>query len=707
MKKNHSIALTLLALANHTAFGQAAGDATAPTGFPVVLTPARLKQGLPDVPASVTVITSDTLREFGILTVPDALRMVPGMEITQIAGGEYRINYHGTNVLAPRRLNVLIDGVSAYQPLFARVDWGNLPVAIEDIDRIEVSRGPNSAAYGPGSMMAIVNIITKHPVDVERFAAAATSGSNGTLSATARLGFTAGAATMRLTFNRDGDRGFDTLSLGNRGHDSNYFNRASFRGEAPLGNSTSLDLNASYVEGTKQAPFVEPYETSYPDAHVHEYFAEATLTHSFAANNDLQVRAQLWQSRIGQSWNSCPPTALLLPQLGALFKEDPSAALTLVSGKMPTATSPEDQQLILAAAQAIQALGSGALAPTCGMANQDELEKRVDFELQDTAVISDALRVVGGAGMRRDTGNSQTYLGGSRADNVYRLFANAEYRPTKAWTMNLGGYWEHDQMSGGSFSPRAAVNWHLDPTQTVRLVWSQGTRTPDVYEQTGRFSYTLSNAQPPLAGNSNPVFFETGQANGGLRRERDNSTELGYLLNIPTYGLVVDAKVFHDRLTDLVSDKLVLDRFNPINDGSVDLAGFEFQINAQIADDWLVFAQYGYLCNYNANTPLEQTQYSRHSGAVGVSHHFDGGWRATAAYYLQPGDGVSQSSYGRADFIVGKSFTMANDSRVDLSLLVRQFDHRTQSSYRDIAGSVYANSLNERTQVLGQVRLSF
>lgn len=707
METNHSIVLSLLILATNTALGQAATDAADPSGFPMVVTPARLKQGLQDVPASVTLITADTLREFGILNVPDALRLVPGMAVTQVAGGDYRINYHGTNLLAPRRLNVLIDGVSAYQPLFARVDWGNLPVAIEDIDRIEVTRGPNSAAYGPGSMMAIVNIITKHPADVERFAAAVTGGTNGTVSATARLGFKAGPATMRLTLNRDGDRGFDALNRGgDSGHDSAYFKRVGFRGETPLGNNTSLDINAAYVEGTKQVSFVEPYATSYPDARIHEYFAEATLHHSFAANNELQVRTQLWQSRIGQSWRTCPPTALLLPQLGALFKADPNAALTLVSGRMPTPTSPANQQLILAAAQAIQGLGAGAMAPTCGVSNQDELEKRVDFELQDTAVFSEAFRIVGGAGVRRDTGSSQTYLGGSREDTFYRLFANAEYRPAKAITLNLGGYWEHDDLSGGGFSPRVSANWHLSPTQTVRLVWSQGTRTPDVYEQTGHFSYTLTNAQSPVAGNSNPVFFQTGQSNGGLRRERNNSTEVGYLLNVPAYGLVVDAKVFHDRLTDLVSDKLELAKFNPDNNGSVDLSGFEVQMNAQISHSWLAFAQYGYLRNHNANTPLEQTQYSRNSGALGLSHHFGAGWRVAAAYYVQPGDGVGQTSYGRADFIIGKGFTAPGSSRFDLSLLVRHFDHQTQTSYRNV-DSVNANTMNNRTQVFGQARLAF
>ena len=64
-------------------------------------------------------------------------------------------------------MNVMIDGLSVYRPGLARVDWAEIPVAIDDIERIEITRGPNSATYGANSMMAIVNILTKHPRDTE------------------------------------------------------------------------------------------------------------------------------------------------------------------------------------------------------------------------------------------------------------------------------------------------------------------------------------------------------------------------------------------------------------------------------------------------------------------------------------------------------------------------------------------------------------
>lgn len=92
----------------------------------VVLTPTRLKQAIRDVPASVTVIESATIRALGISSVADALRLVPGMAVGQGSGNDYRINYHGTNGMVPRRMQVLVDGMSVYHVGYAQIFGSNL-----------------------------------------------------------------------------------------------------------------------------------------------------------------------------------------------------------------------------------------------------------------------------------------------------------------------------------------------------------------------------------------------------------------------------------------------------------------------------------------------------------------------------------------------------------------------------------------------------
>ncbi len=699
-----------LVLATAAAAQDAGAVAEAPEGdtdlFPTVLTPTRLRQSLQDVPASVTIITAEMIQTFGITNIPDALRMVPGMEITQATGNDFRIGYHGTNVLQPRRMNVLIDGVSAYQPLLARVDWANLPIAIQDVARIEVTRGSNSASYGPDSMLAIVNIITKHPADVERAMATVTAGSKGNLSSTARLGAMLGPASIRLTANKESDTGFDYLSRTKTSHDSTNMSRLSLRAQSPLGTASALDFDFGYVEGIRQVPFVEQFQQTFPDIHVHEYFVATTLNHTFSATNELQARADVWSNSQTQSWRSCVPTVLVLPQLEALFTANPAYALAVVKGKVPTGGTAQDNQLLLAALGAIRKLGANATKATCGNANQNEYENRADFELQDTEVISDALRVVVGTGIRKDSGDSQTYLGGYRRDFVSRFFVSAEYKPVTAFTLNFGAYREHDQLSGNSISPRVAANWHLANNQVVRAVWSEGTRTPDVQEQTANWTYSFTNASPPLNGSPTVSFFESQQARGGLKPERVYSTEIGYLLNVPDYGLVFDAKAFDDRLTDLISQKMQVASFDPTNGNSVRLSGIELQVNAQLPNATTVFAQYGYLRNTSATTPYEQTQYSRNSGAVGIARRFDGGWMGSLAYYVQGGGGIGQSSYGRADLTFGRSIALGSHTHLDASILVRRLNRTSQTYAQDI-GSVFENSYSSHFQEFGQLKLTF
>jgi len=82
----------------------------------VLITPTRLKQATADIPAAVTLITSDTIRRLGLTRLVDILRLVPGMEVVEADSTDVRVSYHGTNISNPRRMNVLVDGMSMYQP---------------------------------------------------------------------------------------------------------------------------------------------------------------------------------------------------------------------------------------------------------------------------------------------------------------------------------------------------------------------------------------------------------------------------------------------------------------------------------------------------------------------------------------------------------------------------------------------------------------
>lgn len=708
MTAPNSLIAICIGLGISTTGTQAATEASSDAdAYPVVLTPTRLRQSLQDVPASVTVVTADMLRKYAIRSIPEALRLVPGMAVTQASGPDYRINYHGTNVLVPRRMNVLIDGVSVYQPLFARVDWANLPIAIADVDRIEVTRGPNSAAYGPNSLLAIVNIISKHPRDSDAFFASVEKGGNGIESATVRLGTTVGDAALRFTLNHERDGGYDAQQRAGSDHDGLRMSRINIRAVKPLGATTLLDFNAGYVAGTKEVPGADSGGVTFPDAKPQDSYLSATLTHSFDSTHELQVRAYSWIDKIEQSWRTCYASALFLPEMFNLYRSNSAYANAVVTGRIPSGGSQTDDALAVAAITAIKALGPRATSLTCANAEQGLVQRRVDLEVQDTYVLSDRVRFVLGAGVRRQSGSSATYIGTALSNTVWRTFGNLEYRPAPAFAVNLGAYVEQDELSGHSASPRVALNYRLSDLQTLRLVWSKGTRTPDVQEQRANWTYTLTDASPPFNGASTVRLFQSAVSPGGLQSEHIRSAEVGYLLNVPSYGFLLDLKLFDDRLSSLISEKLQLSSFKPTNNGGTHLSGLEVQANALISADWSFFFNYSYLLNRDQTSPLEVTQYSRNSGSLGCWLAMGDGWSGSIAYFGASGDGIGQSPYGRTDLTVAKSLRY-DPGKAEISFTAEHSDNPQQTYFRDFgAANTLRASYNSRWQFRAQFRVGF
>jgi iron complex outermembrane recepter protein len=116
-------------------------------------------------PAAINVITSTDIRRSGAQTIPDVLRLIPGVDVAQIDSNEWAIGVRGFEGKLSKSVLVLIDGRSVYTPLFAGVYWDMQDVMIEDIDRIEVIRGPGGTIWGSNAVNGVINIITKKAQD--------------------------------------------------------------------------------------------------------------------------------------------------------------------------------------------------------------------------------------------------------------------------------------------------------------------------------------------------------------------------------------------------------------------------------------------------------------------------------------------------------------------------------------------------------------
>ena len=128
---------------------------------------SRRSQRLQDVASAVFVITQDDIRRSGATSIPEALRMAPGIQVDRIGTDKWAISIRGFNGRYANKLQVLIDGRSVYTPLFSGTFWEQQDTLMEDIERIEVIRGPAATVWGINSVNGVINVITKKAADTQ------------------------------------------------------------------------------------------------------------------------------------------------------------------------------------------------------------------------------------------------------------------------------------------------------------------------------------------------------------------------------------------------------------------------------------------------------------------------------------------------------------------------------------------------------------
>src|SRR5690349_8664506 len=145
-------------------------------------------QRVSDSAAAVFVITQEDIRRSGAANIPEALRMVPGVEVARIDENKWAIGSRGFNGRFDNKLLVLIDGRSVYTPLFSGVYWNVQDVLLEDVDRIEVIRGPGATLWGANAVDGVINIITKSAKNTQGGLVTAEAGSEERTAESVRYG---------------------------------------------------------------------------------------------------------------------------------------------------------------------------------------------------------------------------------------------------------------------------------------------------------------------------------------------------------------------------------------------------------------------------------------------------------------------------------------------------------------------------------------
>ncbi|MDV9034266.1 TonB-dependent receptor [Pseudomonas sp. RAC1] len=651
-----------------------ADDLFIDTDLPQVLTATRLKQSPAAVPGSMTVLDSALIHASGARDVPELLRLVPGMMIGYGAGNQPTVNYHGSNVNDARRMQVLIDGRSVYRAGLATVDWSDIPLAIEDIERIEVFRGPNTVSYGANALMAVVNILTRRPADSHGTRLKITRGQDGIDDFYASQGLGWDGGDLRLSMSGLQDDGFDKNQYGQDYRDSRRLTRFNLSVSHSLAPDQTLDWQLAAKEGSNQRPYT--YKPVFPfvtgrgdnaDLDAKDYAGSLRWSIDFNPEHSLYAQGSAQQFDRQQVWRACDATLAFSPELTRLWQLDPNYAERVArnANNPPNSRDPVLQGL---RNQIKSQWDNGGSREVCGDVDQSTRETRYDLEIQDTLSLTDSLRLLSGLNYRYDRADSQTYFNGRLDDRTWRLFGQLEWRADEHWILQGGAMFENSQLSGTSLTPRVAVNYLITPRQGLRAVYSEAVRSPDMFENNVNWSYTVRNLTPNVLGLRDGEYFVKTRGPGNLDQERMRSRELGYNGSFSDLDLNLDVKLFYDEITGMISEPLKNNQYIASNANRARFSGSETQLDWRLSPRDRLRMSYAYVDAWASN-PDDRRLSAHNSGSVGWLRDWGSGWSSALFYYGD--DALNQYRYERVDLRVAKRMRI-HGSSVELAALWQQ-----------------------------------
>jgi iron complex outermembrane recepter protein len=462
----------LFALAAIAAWGQSGlGDSSLEQLLNVEVTSVSKKeQKLARTAAAVFVISHEDIRRSGAQNLPDVLRMAPGVDVSQIDANAWAITIRGFNSRFSNKVLVLVDGRSVYNTAFSGVYWDQLDMPLEDIERIEVIRGPGATVWGANAVNGVINIITRSSKATEGGLASASVSSRldsqdllqygGTLSAGPGLSGTYRAFTKYSrtadSEQPDGVSGFDGWSRIHGG----------FRTDWDLSPSDSL-----------------------------------TVQGDLFSNSGSQSRRQWFYPA-----PSDPP-----------FAQNWAAA----GGNMLTRwnhTSPDGSDLSL------QAYYDTYRREDLGV---PESEKTFDLDFQRHVVTGSHHDIVFGAGYREattavPTGYQISLTPVKRTDSLYNAFIQDEIRAADRLWLTLGTKVEHNAYTGFEYEPSARLAWAPTGRQTFWAAASRAIRQPS-REEAGVNAEVLAYPLGPYTMLESRVI-----GNPHFRSEELRDFEIGY-----------------------------------------------------------------------------------------------------------------------------------------------------------------------------------
>lgn len=555
--------------------------------IPEVLTATRLRQPVSEAPVSMTIIDRQMIEASGARDIVDVFRLVPGFQVQHENGHTPIVTYHGMSDQYSRWMQVLVDGRTIYTPSWGGVEWSQIPLVLDEIERIEVSRGPNAASFGSNAFAATINIITKHSSETNGTFFRYTAGKpNNLRDATLQYGnnfnLSEGKLDYRLLLGRLTDDGFHDR------YDIMRANLGRFRLDYNDGLKNTWLFETGFINGPRGLDILDRNDDRYPERDrekdIEYNFQQLRWTHNIS--NKEEVYVQYFHN---------------------YHKVDETNAYYLTADEVGIPPNPlYDADPIL-------------------YTLYNSLEtNRHDIEVQHTLVPDDDIRIVWGGSIRRDQWYAPGLIKPNNTVNVdlARLFANTEWHATDNLNINAGAMWEDSELTGNSLSPRLGLVYSIDRYNNFRIAASKATRIPTMIEYDGNIIETYSGQNlTNIFGFPDPSYDTLLEKAEDLKHENIISYEVGLNSNHPNYGYSSDIKLFTDVITDIIyvgttSDPLTdipitPDAYTIKNGGKVIIGGLELQTDIKPSTSNRILFTYTIteIKNYEKPADYEDTLY--------------------------------------------------------------------------------------------------
>ena len=423
MNHNLQFLAALITTANSISLSVADNHQTTESFFlddvPVVLSATRLKQSLSNAPAAITVIDKVMIKASGAKEIVDLFRLVPGMQVGSKKQHLPSASYHGMSDEFARGMQVLVDGHSIYNASFGGLFWVDYPLLVEDIERIEVIRGPAAATYGPNAFLGVINIITTHTSQDQGTQATVRIGGGDSYRGAIRHGGQWNDLGYRFSFVHNQNDGLESV------RDGINTNTFSSRLDYQLSNNDTLQYNLGISEGSHK----QGIDNNLNDPARKE--RSVNLSHNFR-----------WEHQ---------------------FDPGELVSLHLTHNR---------QEIVDKLTSSGQAVNNDYLSEQLDFELQHTLSP-----FQSTRMVWGLGTRLDRIDMPFWTGDDD------KTNLLYRVFANIEQRFLDDFSLNIGALLEKNSYTSVDVSPKISLNYQWSNQHNFRVMASRASRMPILGEQ--------------------------------------------------------------------------------------------------------------------------------------------------------------------------------------------------------------------------------